>query len=278
MLTYNDASGGTTALWVRELKSVTPRELPGTRGAMAPFWSPDNRYVGFFTSDTPATLNRTPVDGGPGTVLCDLPDRRSRGAVWLRNGTIVFGVRGDDEQTTGTLYAIPEQGGEPTVFAEADAQLNQRGLIFPSALPDRETLLFAATVGDEGGALVTWRDGRREVIYNDPLERLAYPVFSSSDHIVFQRGFTASKGLWAIGFDPVRLQTSGEPFLIDAEGGYPTIDAEGTLVYGSSAQLANLPGQLVWVDRQGSVERIDAVRPGLGTPVPSIDRQEMGLQ
>src|SRR5437660_513509 len=39
---------GASQLWIRRLDSVAARALPGTRGATFPFWSPDNRFVGFF--------------------------------------------------------------------------------------------------------------------------------------------------------------------------------------------------------------------------------------
>jgi serine/threonine protein kinase len=40
--------GGRPYLWLRKLDDVTARLLPGTAGASYPFWSPDNRSVGFF--------------------------------------------------------------------------------------------------------------------------------------------------------------------------------------------------------------------------------------
>ena len=41
-------SDGHPILWLRSLDSTTPRALPGTENASGPFWSPDNRSVGFF--------------------------------------------------------------------------------------------------------------------------------------------------------------------------------------------------------------------------------------
>jgi WD40-like Beta Propeller Repeat len=42
-------SGPNTApkLWARALDSLTARQIQGTNGAYAPFWSPDGRYIGF---------------------------------------------------------------------------------------------------------------------------------------------------------------------------------------------------------------------------------------
>ena len=42
---------GKAQLWVRQLDSPTARSLSGTEDASDPFWSPDSRYVGFFTRE-----------------------------------------------------------------------------------------------------------------------------------------------------------------------------------------------------------------------------------
>ncbi|MCA1850370.1 MAG: serine/threonine-protein kinase, partial [Acidobacteria bacterium] len=53
---------GGTSLWVRGLDSVDARELPGTEGAMFPFWSPDSRFIGFFAGNK---LKKIDASGGP---------------------------------------------------------------------------------------------------------------------------------------------------------------------------------------------------------------------
>jgi serine/threonine protein kinase len=42
------APSGATALFVRRGESTVPEQLAGTDGAVAPFWSPDSRYIAFF--------------------------------------------------------------------------------------------------------------------------------------------------------------------------------------------------------------------------------------
>ena len=46
------AREGTTQIWVRSLDSVTSEPVPGTEGAVSPFWSPDSRFLAFFSSVT----------------------------------------------------------------------------------------------------------------------------------------------------------------------------------------------------------------------------------
>ena len=52
-----------TQLWVREMNSLNARQLPGTNGALAPFFSPDGQSVGFFTGN-PGDLRVVSVSGG----------------------------------------------------------------------------------------------------------------------------------------------------------------------------------------------------------------------
>jgi serine/threonine-protein kinase len=54
------AAGRAPTLWVQRLDSRTPRGVPGSTDAAAPFWSPDSRSVAFFSE---GRLKRSGVDG-----------------------------------------------------------------------------------------------------------------------------------------------------------------------------------------------------------------------
>src|SRR5207244_5613469 len=54
---------GESALWLRSLDSFDAKRLAGTEGAIGPFWSPDGRFIGFFT---PSKLKK--IDPATGTV------------------------------------------------------------------------------------------------------------------------------------------------------------------------------------------------------------------
>ena len=78
-------TNGTPRLWIRPFDSLTARELPDTEGAKFPFWSPDSRSIGFFTS---IDLRRIDVSGAEAVILARALD--SRGGAWNADGTIVF--------------------------------------------------------------------------------------------------------------------------------------------------------------------------------------------
>src|SRR5262249_202699 len=64
---------GTPRLWIRALSSLTAQELPDTDGAKLPFWSPDSRAIGFFTS---SALRRIDVSGATAVTLARAADAR----------------------------------------------------------------------------------------------------------------------------------------------------------------------------------------------------------
>ncbi len=76
---------GKTALWVRPTNSLEAHALPGTEGAIFPFWSPDSRSLGFFAESKLKTID---LDGGSAQVICDAP--LGRGGAWGPGGVILF--------------------------------------------------------------------------------------------------------------------------------------------------------------------------------------------
>jgi serine/threonine-protein kinase len=77
-------SAGTSQLYVRRLDQLRATPLAGTEEARSPFFSPDGRWIGFFTS---TNLKKISISGGAPITICDA--RRDRGGTW-GDGTIVF--------------------------------------------------------------------------------------------------------------------------------------------------------------------------------------------
>src|SRR5205823_2606703 len=124
------ASGdGPSRLWLRPLDSTTARPLAGTEGAAIPFWSSDNRSVGFFAD---AKLKRVDVAGGPPQTLATAPG--FRGGTWNADGVILF-----TPNTGSPLFRVPASGGEAVAVTKLDRQASHR---FPSFLPDGRQFLF----------------------------------------------------------------------------------------------------------------------------------------
>jgi len=85
------AGGGPESpqLWIRDLEDFAPRPIPGTRdGRMATF-SPDGRWVAFFTNNQ---LKKIPLAGGAAVVLCDVA--APYGVTWTSHRTLAGAGRG----------------------------------------------------------------------------------------------------------------------------------------------------------------------------------------
>src|SRR5262245_21642871 len=79
------SSDGTPRLWVRSLDAITAQVLAGTEGARVPFWSPDNRSVGFFADGKLKRIDL--VAGAPRTLANAAP---GMGGAWSADGVILF--------------------------------------------------------------------------------------------------------------------------------------------------------------------------------------------
>jgi predicted Ser/Thr protein kinase len=68
MAAFVAAINGKTGLWVQALDDRTARLLPGTEGALSPFWSPDSKSVAFWAA---GKLQRADLAGTPPVPICE---------------------------------------------------------------------------------------------------------------------------------------------------------------------------------------------------------------
>ena len=96
-----------------------------------PFFSPDGKWLAFFTS---RQLKRVSIAGGAPVLICDVATV-GRGATWGPDGNIVFAA------FDAGLMRVNADGGEPTPLATLDPELDSRLHIWPQYLPDGSGLL-----------------------------------------------------------------------------------------------------------------------------------------
>ena len=235
-----DASGK-NLLWVRPLDSINAQQLPGTEEATSPFWSPDSRFIGFFTA---GKLKKIEVTSGTVQTLCNavVP----RGGTWSRDGVIVFAPTPNDP-----LYQVSVAGGEPTPLTKLDPSRQEASHRWPYFLPDGHHLLYSLSGGPQSqGIYVTSLDGkdsRRLINVGNSIV-----AFASPGYLLFRREAT----LMAQAFDPDKLYLSGEPFPVAEQVGYDvasfqsffSVSQTGVLVYSSGSTGKT---QLTWIDRAG---------------------------
>ncbi|HEX7559406.1 MAG TPA: protein kinase, partial [Usitatibacter sp.] len=123
---------GLPVLFVRPLGELTPRALPGTEGAEQPFFSPDGRWLGFWSD---GKLQKVPVEGGAPTTLAVTP--LMNGAAWSTKGLVVF------TRDRG-LAVVHDDGGAVEQLTTPDPSRGEYSQSFPVVLADGETVLYAS--------------------------------------------------------------------------------------------------------------------------------------
>jgi Tol biopolymer transport system component len=238
---------GPLQIWVQDLATGESRPLPGTEGGSRPFWSPDSRKVGFFTS---VHLAVTPAVGGAITVLA--PASSGRGASWSPSGTILFAP-----SVLGPLRAVSDRGGEERTVTGTVEQVGLTTHRFPQFLPDGEHFIYLVRAfgvrneahGADGlyvGRLGSDKPAERI------LQRLTNAVYASG-YLLYVRDGT----LIAEPFDPNSLTLSGDPtvlindLLVNQRYTYGVFSTSraGILAFQSGKQKGL--SQLVWRDPSG---------------------------
>ena len=269
---------GVQQFWVRRMDDGQARPLPGTERGRHPFWSPDNRSLGFFAN---GKLKRIDVSGGTAQTLCDAPNER--GGAWSNDGIILFGSMG------AGIQRVPAGGGPPVPVTRLPSQ-GFASHLWPSFLPDGRQFLYASITGfaEQNGIYAASLDaqGAAKRLVAVPSNavyagaRQGSNLFSSDEgYLLFHR----EGALVAQRFLPRRLDLVGEPFPIAPRiqftpagmSGDFTLSRNGTLVYDVGAFVQY---QLVWRDRAGrklgTVGEPDAV----GFPALSKDGKRLAIR
>jgi eukaryotic-like serine/threonine-protein kinase len=230
-------SEGRAKLWLRRFDSGSAAPLPGTDGAMAPFWSPDSRTVAFFTN-TDDQLKRLDIDGRSLQALGRFP--LGIGGTWNQDGTILFATLSE----LGPIRRIPATGGEPSAVTRLEAP--RQAHFFPQFLPDGRRFLFHVPVPAPAGLYVGQLDGSgtQRLVDSDDGPGAVYV----SGHLLFlQQG-----ALFAQAFDPVRLVLSGSPLRVAEHVKAMSASSTGTVVYRTGSAGIDSARPLVWFDRSGT--------------------------
>lgn len=241
-------------LFTRQLDQRNARELAGTEGAFAPFFSPDGQWVAFFAQ---GKLKKISLDGGAAIVLCDAST--ARGGSWGEDGNIVAALN-----TNGVLSRISSAGGKPTPVTElVQDQITHR---WPQILPGSKAVLFTShtsTGGFDGANIevVSLEDGRMRTIQRGG----TFGRYLPNGKLVYMNKGT----LFAVPFDLNTLVPHGTPSPVLEEIAYsPTYGSAqldfsrtGTVVYQSSAGGSGLV-TIQSLDRMGNAQQLLA-KPGI---------------
>jgi serine/threonine-protein kinase len=270
-------AGGAQAgsgLVVRMLNQLDAQRLDGVVAIGAPFVSPDNRWIGYFVA---GELRKIAVKGGAPVTICHISGT-PRGASWGDDGNIVFAT---NELTTG-LLVVPATGGVPKELTKSDpARLVDH--IFPTVLPGGRGVLYTmrnvSSVGDAASdvAVLNVQTGESKMLVHGGTNG----EYVATGHLVY----ATAAGLSAVPFDATRLEITGDPIPLSERIELKTsgaanfaISRTGVLVYVPGGASRDVPRSLVWVDRQGHEEGLNAPQRPYSMARLSPDGRRVALQ
>jgi serine/threonine-protein kinase len=273
LLAYNTAPAP-PRLYIRSLDDLEPKLIKEAAGGFAPFFSPDDRSIGFISA--PLGIRRAALSGGAPQTVCLLQPGFG-GATWADDDTIYLVA-----ETPGGLLRVPSSGGQPTEIFPIDAASGDFMFKFPQALPGGKAVLLTVASAsidsfDDASIVAVSVDSRKRKVL---IEGGTSPRYAAG-HLLYCR----NGALLAVRFDPDRLEVTGQPFtamegiLMSRNTGQANFDVAGT------GDLVFVPGQaeggarsLVWVDRNGKAERVPLPTQSYLHPRLSPDGHKLAIE
>lgn len=235
------------ALYHRSLDTFVTRRLPGTEGATTPFFSPDGKWLGFFSKDA---LKKMQLRGGVAIDVIKIAG--ALGATWTEDHQIIFG-----SEFSG-LKRVSADGGTVEVLTTPDAARGEVVHAWPHLLPGGKALVFtihANTLATSKVAALSLSSRKIEQIVTGG----AGAQYAPSGYLVYAR----SDAVAALRFDAAALRVEGAPFAISGDvATHPfagllqlAIARNGTMVYLPSS--SNFPlRELYRLRADGAAERL----------------------
>jgi hypothetical protein len=159
------------------MDSLESKPIPGSEGAVNPFFSPDGQWLGFFAG---GMLKKISVSGGSAVTLGDA--LQPSGAGWGTQAMIAF-----VPTFNGGIQQLPDTGGAPQPLTRFDkGELTQR---WPEPLPGGKAVIFSAgkTVFNSNDAnLVVQSLGKGE--WRNAIQGGMQPRYAPSGHLVYAQG------------------------------------------------------------------------------------------
>jgi serine/threonine-protein kinase len=261
-------------IFTRRLDQASATELAIGQGATSPFFSPDSQWIGFTAN---GKMRKVSVEGGSEIVLCDSAASYTGGA-WGDDGNIVL-----SPSAHAGLSRISSAGGTPVRLTELQGE--ERSHRYPQILPGSKAVLFTVQnansgVDDSNIEVVTLADHRRKTLYRGGTFGQYLEASGGKGYLTYVNRGT----LFAVAFDPVKLETSGAPVPVLRQVSYSpqfgsaklSFTRHGTLVYRSSEVDATRLA-IQWLMSDGKTQPL-MDKPGLfQNPHLSPDGQRLAV-
>ena len=238
---------GKSLLYVRFLNAIEAHPLKGTEGALRPFWSPDSRFIGFFSD---GKLKKIDIFGGPALTLCD--GNTSRGGSWSQDGVILFSTAGN-----ALISSVSASGGNLRHVTHLDTARHETNHRFPVFLPDGKHFVFTSRINassphqDDGIFLASLDSSFTPKIIVRASSNLAY----ANGYLIYYKGATLLAQL----LDADKFEATGDPIRIADEVYFETFTSNAAFSVSQNGLLAYESGfstdgsmNLEWRNRNGN--------------------------
>ena len=243
-------SAGKLRVWLRAFSESEAHPLENTDDASTLFWSPDSRWIAFYSASE-GKVKKVSTAGGPAqTMFAVATDFQE--PVWGSKGEILYRPLNREP-----LYRISESGGKPVQVTTLDKQRTENSHRGHQFLPDGRRFLFVARCGDRAmnalylGSLDTAKIKRLAPI--DSVVRFAAIPGTERGRVFYYRD-------GALVFRTLNLSTEeleGEPTVFLEHVGYNPTGLGISFNASADARVAvwrdgsaDLP-RLVWYSRSG---------------------------
>src|SRR5580693_4440952 len=195
---------GKSQLWVRALDSIDAQMLPGTEGAIEPFWSPDSKSIAFGAK---GKLKRVDLSHGTAQTLCDAA--RLTGGSWSPKGIIIFGP-----DYRSALFQVPANGGDVKAATVRDSEHGDAQHSHPFFLPDGNHFLFRININPDPKGV--WIGSLDSPVLNQLLPDNTIAAYAPPGWLLYVR----NEVLVAQEFDAGSMKLKGEthPLVTKAAG------------------------------------------------------------
>ena len=250
-LAYVGAGG--QQIVVRSLDQVQPITLAGLGMPGSLFFSPDGQSIGFF--DGVSALKKVAATGGAPTTISRIAGNPFS-ASWSSDDTIIFAT---NDPGSG-LLRVAAAGGQPEVLTTPNLGQGELDHSAPEVLPGGQAVLFTifSTSGGYQVAVLDVTTREQKILIRGG----GFARYVPTGHLVYYVG--GAEPLRAVPFDLRQVEVFGTPVPVleqevtAANAGNMILALDGTLVYVTGGAQALSTSTMVWVDRQGREEPLEA--------------------
>ncbi len=250
VVVYNVATADNSQLYALRTDQLVAQPIPGTEGAMQPYFSPDGAWLAF---EVGGKHRKVRLDGSAPVTVTDAS--AFNGADWTDSGEIILGAIGPIRG----LARVSAAGGEPVVLTHPDTVVGELEHLWPIAVPGEQAVVFVIWFGslassqlavaslDDGTVVRLGIDGIRPLAVLDGML-----VYVQDDGAVM-----------AVGLDAGRMALDGRPMPVHdpVQVGQANNGNSGIFISRGGALVASRGQRLATLARLTSTGVVDPILP-----------------